>query len=131
MKNYDFDEMISRIKQLKKAAKLTNEELSENANVPLGTLNKILGSETKKPQIQSMLGIAEALGVTADYIVYGEESQPQTANPLHQTLLDHFNQLNDAGQQHVLDTAEMAAQMPKYKKKSDEFDKKGQESQAM
>ena len=63
---YDFDAMIDRIKLCKKKAGLTNKQLSELAGVPYGTLNKILGSETREPSINAIIKIAVALGVSAE-----------------------------------------------------------------
>lgn len=75
---YNFDEMINRIKVKKKEAGLTNKELSELSDVPYGTLNKILGSETKEPSINAIIKIAIALGVSTEYIINGvnKESSP-------------------------------------------------------
>lgn len=75
---YDFEEMIERIKKIKKEKGLTNKQLSELADVPYGTLNKILGSETKEPSINAIIKISIALGVSADYIINGtkEKSSP-------------------------------------------------------
>lgn len=78
---YNFDEMIRRIKIKKKEAGLTNKQLSELADVPYGTLNKILGSETKEPSINAIIKIAIALGVSTEYIIYGEkEKSPPPAD---------------------------------------------------
>lgn len=75
---YNFEEMINRIKEAKKEAGLTNRQLSELADVPYGTLNKILGSETKEPSINAIIKIAIALGVSTEYIINGatKESSP-------------------------------------------------------
>lgn len=77
---YDFEEMITRIKIKKKELGLTNKQLSEKADVPYGTLNKILGSETKEPSINAIIKIAVALGVSTEYIINGEE---KTLPPVH------------------------------------------------
>ncbi len=73
---YDFDAMIDRIKLCKKKAGLTNKQLSELAGVPYGTLNKILGSETREPSINAIIKIAVALGVSAGYLISGDEKSP-------------------------------------------------------
>lgn len=73
--DYNFDDMISRIKIKKKECGLTNKQLSELADVPYGTLNKILGSETKEPSINAIIKIAIALGVSTEYIIYGEKKE--------------------------------------------------------
>ena len=83
MRIYDFNQMIERIKKIKKEKKLTNAQLAELAQLPYGTLNKILGSETKTPTIESILKISETLGVSADYIIYGEiPTSPTQPNEL-------------------------------------------------
>lgn len=76
--DYNFEEMIDRIKIQKKQKGITNKELAEMSSVPYGTLNKILGSETKEPSINAIIKIATALGVTADYIIYGDEKSPSS-----------------------------------------------------
>lgn len=72
---YNFDEMIERIKDRKRELGLTNKQLSELSSVPYGTLNKILGSETKEPSINAIIKIAIALGVSTEYIIYGEDKK--------------------------------------------------------
>lgn len=73
--DYNFNDMVERIKTIKKEKGLTNAELSNLSDVPYGTLNKILGSETKEPSINSIIKIANALGATTDYIVYGKKEK--------------------------------------------------------
>lgn len=73
--DYNFNDMVERIKTIKREKGLTNAELSNLSDVPYGTLNKILGSETKEPSINSIIKIANALGTTTDYIVYGKKEK--------------------------------------------------------
>lgn len=95
---YDLEAMISRIKALKKASKLSNEALAKLAGIPKGTLSKILGSETKDPQISNIIKISQALGVTADYVIFGKE-EPKYDDD----CLKMFSSLNSEGQNKVLD----------------------------
>lgn len=69
----NLDEMIDRIKKVKKSKNISNESLSELSGIPKGTLAKILGSETKDPQVSNIVKIAQALEVTTDYIFFGKE----------------------------------------------------------
>ena len=71
---YSIEDLKKRIKNLKKEKGINSEGLSEMANVPIGTLNKLLGSATRDPSITTIIKIAHALGVTADYLIFGEES---------------------------------------------------------
>ncbi len=91
---YTLEAMISRIKDIKKAQKLSNEALAELSGVPKGTLAKILGSETKDPQISSIIKISQALNVSADYIIFGKE------DTLHQNEFNTlFSMLSAKGQE--------------------------------
>ena len=81
MSEYNFDLMINRIKLLKKEKKITNVMLAELSGIPIGTLNKILGSETKEPSVNAIIKIANALNVSADYLIYGEEAKSSLARP--------------------------------------------------
>ncbi len=72
--DYSIEDLKKRIKDLKKEKGINSEGLSEMADVPIGTLNKLLGSATRDPSITTIIKIAHALGVTADYLIFGEES---------------------------------------------------------
>lgn len=76
---YNLDAMIQRIKDTKKQKNLSNDDLVALSGVPRGTLNKILGSETKDPQISNIIKISKALNVSADYLIFGQDN---TNNPL-------------------------------------------------
>lgn len=95
---YRNEEMILRIKMCKKEKKLSNEELSKLSGVPKGTLAKILGSETKDPQISNIIKISKALGVSADYIIFGK-TETQSKSVFEKLFLT----LNLNGQAKVID----------------------------
>lgn len=79
MKDFQFDSMINRIKEIKKEQKITNAQLAQLSGVPYGTLNKILGSETKEPTLSTIINIADALGVSVDYLLFGENKKSPSA----------------------------------------------------
>lgn len=95
---YNLEEMINRIKTLKKAKKLSNDSLSALSGIPKGTLAKILGSETKDPQISNIIKIAQALGVSADYIIFGKEEPKRDDD-----FFNMFSYLNADGQSKVIE----------------------------
>ena len=108
LSNYDFDLMITRIKDLKKEKKITNSILSELSSIPIGTLNKILGSETKEPSVNAIIRIADALGVSADYLAYGgpkikDEARDNTATTDNdeKELLATYRELNTDNQSYI------------------------------
>lgn len=77
---YELSEMLNRIKELKKLNKVNNIQLAEKANMPLGTLSKILAGKTREPSIESILRIAKALNTSAEYLIYGQLPKTPTAD---------------------------------------------------
>jgi len=67
-------EYIARIKELKSKKKMTTERLAELSGVPLGTLTKILSAVSDSVKLSNIVAIAEALGVSLDYLVLGKEN---------------------------------------------------------
>lgn len=108
---YVFEEMVERIHQLKSEKNIKSKELATLSDVPIGTLGKILRMETKDPQVGSIIKIAQALGVSADFLVYGEDlpskedtivpTTPNTSNEY--VLLENFKHLNTEGQEKAME----------------------------
>lgn len=69
---YDFEPILLRLKKAKADRGLTNEELSQKSGVALGTVNKILSGNTREPKLPAIMALADALGVSVDYLVYGQ-----------------------------------------------------------
>lgn len=122
MKNqYDLVALIRRIKVEKTKKGYSNKDLSNLSTVPIGTLAKILGSETKDPQISNIIKIASALDVSADYLIFGEKSsnlQIQNDSPAEQVLIDFYNELNEEGQEKATDYIKDLVDSGNYKKHS-------------
>lgn len=55
---------IEYIKEVKRKKGWTNEKLSIESGVPLGTLNKILSGHTPDPQFETVKAICRALGIS-------------------------------------------------------------------
>ena len=64
---------IKRIKEVKNARKMTNDELAERTGIPGGTLAKILAGISESPKFCNIVAICEALNCSLDYIMYGVE----------------------------------------------------------
>ncbi len=60
----------SRIQKVRKQRGITQESLAEKAGVPYPTLIKIENGQVKNPTIKTVKKIAEALGVTIDYLTH-------------------------------------------------------------
>ena len=114
---YDLNLMIDRIKKIKKERKLSNEELSKSSGIPIGTLAKILGSETKDPQISNIIKIAEALEISADYLIFGEIRNSFSSASFD--IVKIYENLNEEGKRRLLEYATDLSELPKYKKDSE------------
>jgi len=82
MYSYDTEEMIIRIKKLKKNLGFTNEQLAEKSGVAVGTINKALGTETKEPSLSTVIKISSALGVSVNELIFGQEKKPEDTDDL-------------------------------------------------
>lgn len=97
----DVNSMIERIKELKKKKNITNAHLSDISGVPYGTLNKILGGETKEPSIIAIAKIAEAMHVTVDYFVTGKVEADSGLSGEEKVHLNKFRKLDTHGKEIV------------------------------
>lgn len=81
--------MISRIRDLRKSAKMTQDEISEKSGVALRTYQDIEYGNTENPGIHLIAPIAKTLNVSIDYLVYGETKDTKKAQ-LH-VLIDRLS----------------------------------------
>lgn len=106
----------------RKQAGMTIDELACKSGVPKGTLNKIIGGVTKAPTLDNMKAIARALGkALADFDDEPTEIKkfPSTTDavqeePLRSTLLQNFDQLNQEGQERLVETSDDMVRSGKY-----------------
>lgn len=87
---YKFEDMIERIKHIKKESSLTNEDLSQKTNIPIGTLSKILSGNTKDPQISNIIKIAECFEVSADYLIFGKTKTSNLLSDKENKLIEAY-----------------------------------------
>jgi transcriptional regulator with XRE-family HTH domain len=66
--------MGERIRRLRDAAKMTQEELSQRGGIPLGSLQK-WEQDKRLPRIDHAVQLARALGVTMDELTGFDEPQ--------------------------------------------------------
>ena len=90
------------IKRRMKQANMGNKELAEKAGIPLRTLNNILYGITTNPTVTAITGIAHALGCTIDELVEDMEN-PDRLTAKEEQLLSLFRQLNQEGQDKLID----------------------------
>ena len=60
-----------RIRELRNKKRLSQEKLARLADVSYNTIVKIESGESKHPTIQTMAGIAKALGISLDELIKG------------------------------------------------------------
>lgn len=120
---YDFSPILSRLKEAKKQSGLTNDELSLKSGVPIGTLRKIMSGGTQEPKLPAIIAISDALGVSADYIIYGRVPTPVPSclSAAEAAVLDCFRQLNEEGQEKVKSYIDDLIRAGIYKKHSESF----------
>ena len=105
---YNLQDMKNRIKKIKSENGITNQELATLSDIPIGTLNKMLGSETKDPQISTIIKISQALEVSADYIIIGKKTEDKN------TFNENYTKLNDLGKQKADEYIADLVENPKY-----------------
>lgn len=95
------------LKSIMKIRGIGNKELAEKTGIPLGTLNKIIYGDTKKPTLDNMIAISKALNCTLDDFVDGtfvKKHIPFSDQESH--LLHSFLKLNEEGQNMAIEYIE-------------------------
>ncbi len=95
---------IDRIKQLKSERKMTNDQLAELTGIPLGTLSKILAGISDSPKLVNIVAIADALGVSLDYLISGnpENTNNYTLSSQEIQLVESYRRLDAHGRELTL-----------------------------
>lgn len=61
--------ICERLKAVKEAKNMTNQQLADLSDVPIGTVNRILSLSTDNPGINTILALATALEISLDELV--------------------------------------------------------------
>lgn len=69
----------SRLRQTREAAKISGSELSKLAGVSRGLVSSIETGTTTRPQITTLMAIANVFGVSCEYLLNGEGAAPTKA----------------------------------------------------
>ena len=98
MENY-----IDRIKALKAQKKITNEQLSDQTGIPLGTLSKILAGMSDSPKLANVISICRVLDCSLEYIVSGtpENTHNYTLTQGEIRLIEDYRRLDRFGKELV------------------------------
>ena len=110
-----------RLVEIREAHGYTRKRLAEELGRPYATVTKYETGE-REPGHTYIIEIAKKFGVTTDYILGIEKSPaPVEADTGDEdtginVLVGYYHQLNESGQQELVDYAEGLTYMPKYKK---------------
>lgn len=110
---------LENLNAIKKASGKTLKQISYESGVPLGTLNKLFAGQTKDPKLDTVCSIVHALGYTLNDIDPGAKKSPSTAeaapgDTLRSTLLHNFDQLNQEGQERLVESSDDMVRSEKY-----------------
>jgi transcriptional regulator with XRE-family HTH domain len=89
---------------------LTVKELSAKTNIAKGTLDCYLSARASMPPVDAAFKIAEALGVSVEYLVSGKDSRAKPlspANPSLRRMLQIFEELDEDSRETLLDIAKV------------------------
>ena len=94
---------IERIKACKNERKMTNEDLSRQSGIPLGTLSKLLAGFSDSVKLSNIVAICDALDVSVDYIVSGtpENTNNFTLDAAEIRLIEDYRRLDAFGRELV------------------------------
>lgn len=57
---------LDRLAAMKKSSGRTIKQISEESEVPVGTLNKLFAGQTKDPKLETVRAVVHSLGYTLD-----------------------------------------------------------------
>ena len=85
-------------------------ELSARTGIKKSTLDKYLSGNKSQPNVENALKIAEALGVSVEYLVKGvkisSEELQSVLSAEYRTLVERYHQLSEFNKQTIQELAE-------------------------
>lgn len=98
------NEMIKRIKEIKKSKSIRNEDLANMTGIPISTLSKILSGGREDYRFETIKKIAAVLDTSLDYLAYGDVATPSKAVTTQEVqLISNFRRLDKEDQARALD----------------------------
>lgn len=77
----EINDIVSRIKALQDAKKMSNHAFADVLNISAASLSHMY-SGRNKPSLQIIIAITEQFSVSADFLIYGKETEtPKETNP--------------------------------------------------
>lgn len=115
---------FDNLKKMKSDSGMATREIAEKSGLPEPTLEKIFSGATKNPGVNTIQSLVHTMGYTLNdidscalpYSVGGAASGEHMleADPLRSTLLHNFDQLNQEGQERLVETSDDMVSSGKY-----------------
>lgn len=98
------NDVIERIKEIKKWKSIRNEDLANMTGISISTLSKILSGVREDYRFGTIKEIAKALDISLDYLAYGKAAHPtRTSTPQEMQLIIRFRRLSKDNRDCVLE----------------------------
>lgn len=110
---------VEELNEERKRQKLSVAELAEKANLPKGTVEKVLFGVVKNPRIDTMQAIERALGINEKSSPDGQESVkiPDSLKPYQYAFFDGVDGLTDESMKDILKYIEFVKEKENKEKK--------------
>lgn len=108
---------LDAFNEMRKKSGMTLDEISAKSGVPKGTLSKISAGITKAPPLETMRNLVYSMGYTLDDLYPVEKKSPAPAESggnLRAILMQNFDQLNQEGQERLVETSDDMVSSGKY-----------------
>ena len=110
---------LERLDMLMGSKSLNKMQLSKLSGVPYTTIDGFYKKGYENAKISTIRKIATALNVSVDYLIEDTPTEKTPPSSKEAALLGSFHQLNDEGQEKLVDTADDMVRSGKYDKKTD------------
>lgn len=109
----------NRLTSLLKEKKMNINELASKIGVTSSTLYSIVQRDSTRIDIDLIMKMAHALGITADELLSEEINQTDSVDVNESRLLMYYERLNQEGRNRLLEQAEFFASQERYQQNKD------------
>lgn len=102
------EKFAERLRSAREAKGLSQKDLADKAGFQPSAISHF-ENEGRSPSFANLRKLADALGVTVDYLL-GRDVEPKTSGPVAEQIFRNLSQLSDADQRLVADFANMLKQ---------------------
>ncbi len=98
--------IANRIIKLMKEKNTNANDLAIKAEIPPSTIYSLIRRDSGRVDVDSLIKIAKALGVSVDYLL-GAESENKEIDKFLQEIIDCYNTMTKEGQKFLLEQAKV------------------------